>query len=149
MLTHALYTLRSANEALPLVRSISASIVTDFKRLRMFGRRRRALICEWGDEDKMTAGVRRACESLAVEINKSSSLVESYLREIAQLGLEARDLEFGDIEFPALHRGAPAFLCWRYGEASVCHWRPADSMSSADRIRIVDKSEWPAGGWRK
>jgi hypothetical protein len=130
--TKCLFTLDDANRALPLVRSIAADLVSEFRALRTAGRERRALEAEGGAG---AAGERRAA-TLAEAVNAASARVEGYLRELAALGLEVRDLELGMVDFPTLMGSEPAFLCWRLGEPTVAWWHSADK-GHAERIPIA------------
>src|SRR5688572_2156607 len=109
----ALFTPEEANRALPLVRSIVRDLVADFHVLRHAGRERRALEAETSG----SAGAGRRLASLAATLEQSSARVEGYLEELADLGVEVRDLELGLVDFPTLMGSEPAFLCWRLGEA--------------------------------
>ena len=119
--TKALFTLDEASRALPLVRSIVTDLVSEFRALRTAGRERRSLEAEGAG----AAGERRSA-SLAEAVNAASARVEGYLRELAALGLEVRDLELGLVDFPTLMGPEPAFLCWRLGEPTIAFWHSAD-----------------------
>ena len=84
----ALFTLEEAVRALPLVRSIVTDLVSDFRALRTAGRERRALEAE----GLGSRGEKRA-ETLAQVVTDCSGRVEEFLKELAALGLEVRDLE--------------------------------------------------------
>ncbi|MCP5068333.1 MAG: DUF2203 family protein, partial [bacterium] len=60
---------------------------------------------------------------------------ESYLQELASLGLEVRDLELGLVDFPTIVEGEPAYLSWRLGEEQVNFWHPAD-RGFTDRVPL-------------
>lgn len=111
----ALFTPDDANRALPLVRAIATDLVAEFRRLRLVGRERRAE----GAQGRPPAPGGDSVEDL-------SARVEGCLRELADLGLEVRDLELGLVDFPALMGSEPAFLCWRLGEPTVAYWHSAD-----------------------
>ena len=117
-----LYGPTEANRTLPLVRSIVRDMVDEFRELRTLGRERRSLEIAGAREEE--DGTLR---SLKGEIHCLSSRIEGYLAELADLGLEVRDLELGLVDFPALVQGEPAYLSWRLGEQDVAHWYPADS----------------------
>jgi hypothetical protein len=119
--TKSLFSLDDANRALPLVRAIATDLVNEFRALRTAGRERRALEAEGAG-----AGGERRAASLAETVNAASTRVEGYLRELAALGLEIRDLELGMVDFPTLMGPEPAFLCWRLGEPAVAFWHSAD-----------------------
>lgn len=120
----ALFTAEEANHALPLVRAIAADLVAEFRRLRLVGRERRA---------EALAGRPPAAPGESVET--LSQRVEGYLRELADLGVEVRDLELGLLDFPTLMGSEPAFLCWRLGEPAVTFWHGAD-RPHAERLPL-------------
>ena len=129
----SLFTPEDANRALPLVRSIVRDLVEDFRRLRHAGRERRALEAE-------TAGsgpAGRRLVSLAEIVSETSERVEGYLKELAGLGVEVRDLELGMVDFPTLMGSEPAFLCWRLEEAEVAFWHAADRAHSERQPIVV------------
>jgi hypothetical protein len=126
-----LFTVEEANQVLPLVRSVVRDVVNDFRELRNAGRERRALEVE-------TAGNRQAqrhIDGLKDKVDQYSARIESYLRELSDLGLEVRDLELGLVDFPSLIDGEPAYLSWRLGEDDVSWWHPADKGFS-DRAPV-------------
>lgn len=128
----ALFTLEEANQALPLVRAITADLVAEFRRLRLVGRERRAL----EQDPERRAGAEHA--ALVATVRALSDQVEVYLRELAALGLEVRDLELGQVDFPTLMGPEPAFLCWRLGEARVAFWHAADK-GHAERLPVAQE----------
>lgn len=117
----ALFTLEEARRALPLVRAILTDLVTDFRALRGAGRERRALEAEGGP-----ASAARHLRSLESQVRELSDRVEGYLRELAALGLEVRDLELGLVDFPTLLGSEPAFFCWSVEEPTIAFWHSAD-----------------------
>jgi hypothetical protein len=130
-----LFTVDEANQVLPLVRSIVRDVVADFQSLRRTGRERRALEVE-------TAGSRCAedhIQALKDLVDEYSVRIEGYLCELADLGLEVRDLELGLVDFPSLIDGEPAYLSWRLDEDRVCWWHPADRGFS-DRAPVPEVS---------
>ncbi len=126
-----LFTVDEANQVLPLVRSIVRDVVNDFRELRNAGRERRALEVETAGH----RGAQRHIELLKDKVNEYSARIESYLRELSDLGLEVRDLELGLVDFPSLIDGEPAYLSWRLGEEDVSWWHPADKGFS-DRAPV-------------
>lgn len=54
-------------------------------------------------------------------IEELSSLVQ----EIERSGAQLKDVELGLVDFPAEVEGAPALLCWQFGELEVAFWHRA------------------------
>jgi hypothetical protein len=128
-----LYERRSANRALPLVRAVVRDVVGDFRTLRRLGRAQRSLASHGDGSDETVTRLAR----LDREVQDLSARLESYLREIEDLGLEMRDIETGAVDFPTVMRGEPAFLCWRLGEEEVRWWHRA-TAGFADRQPIPE-----------
>lgn len=141
--TKPLFTPADADKVLPLVRSIVTDVVTEFARMRDAGRERRALEVETQSSATATtpaspaggiATARVAAESatktlierLKAEVNERSVRIDGYLKELADLGVEVKDLERGLVDFPAERGGRPIYLCWELGETLVTHWRGVD-----------------------
>ncbi len=123
------FTVAGANRALPLVRSIVADLVAEFGRMKDAGRERRALEVETG-----TSGVANArIEELKTEASERSVRIDGYLKELADLGVDVKDLEKGYVEFPSERRGRPVLLCWQPGEAAVSNWHGPDETFSDRR----------------
>jgi hypothetical protein len=49
------------------------------------------------------------------------------LREIAELGIEIKDLNQGLIDFPSVRDGRVVYLCWRLGEGEISYWHDLDA----------------------
>jgi hypothetical protein len=131
--TKPLFTPADANKVLPLVRSIVTDVVTEFARMRDAGRERRALEVETQSLPSPAGGVATAesatktlIERLKAEVNERSVRIDGYLKELADLGVEVKDLERGLVDFPAERGGRPIYLCWELGETLVTHWRGVD-----------------------
>ena len=45
---------------------------------------------------------------------------------IQDQGVEIRDLDQGQIDFPARYRDKQVYLCFQLGEAEIVHWHGAD-----------------------
>ncbi len=131
IVTRTLYSVAEANEVLPLARSIVRDIVDEFRTLRTVGRERRTLEVQAGTDG---AHAERLAE-LGGEVARQSERIESYLQELASLGLEVRDLELGLVDFPTIVEGEPAYLSWRLGEEQVTFWHPAD-RGFTDRVPL-------------
>ncbi len=44
------------------------------------------------------------------------------VQEIERAGAQLKDVELGLVDFPAQIGGAPALLCWQFGEPAVAFW---------------------------
>lgn len=117
------FTVELANRTLPLVRRIVADIVQEYPRWRDLVARYELLSAgarpEWGESLDMQR-VHREIETLAERI-------ESYRRELEQIGCQLKDAETGLVDFIGMHEGRPVCLCWKHGEDSVAHWHEIDA----------------------
>ena len=57
----------------------------------------------------------RPTEPVAAEIR-------ALVRAVSDLGVEVKDLDEGLIDFPAVRRGRPIYLCWKLGEGDSIAW---------------------------
>jgi len=48
--------------------------------------------------------------------------IEALLREVAELGIEVKDLDNGLIDFRTQRGGEEVYLCWRLGEGDQITW---------------------------
>ncbi len=138
------FSVADANKALPLVRSISMDVVTEFARMKEASRERRALEVE-ASMDGSAEAAKARLDELKSEVNERSSRIDGYIRELEELGVEVRDLERGQVEFPAERHSRPIWLCWQVGETAVGQWR-GDGESFGDRrpVPVAELGSGPA-----
>ncbi|MDF1504163.1 DUF2203 domain-containing protein [Roseisolibacter sp. H3M3-2] len=117
-----LYTVDAANATLPFVRRVAEDLVRDYARWR--ARVRAIEVARRAPSSALPAPtarrLQRETQALAADIQTS-------LGELALLGVQCKSLEDGLIDFPTVVDGAPAFLCWRPGEADVSWWHRRDA----------------------
>jgi hypothetical protein len=139
--TKPTFTTSEANKILPLVRSIVTDVVSEFARMRDAGRERRALEVESACRSETGAAETKALvDSLKSEVNERSVRIDGYLKELADLGVEVKDLERGLVDFPSTRGGRSVFLCWELGEPTVCHWHGVEE-SYVDRRPVAESRE--------
>jgi hypothetical protein len=51
-----------------------------------------------------------------------ASEIEALLREVAELGVEVKDMDTGMVDFRALRGDEEVYLCWRLGEGDRIAW---------------------------
>ncbi|MEK6932895.1 MAG: DUF2203 domain-containing protein [Nanoarchaeota archaeon] len=62
------------------------------------------------------------------------------LEEILNYGAIVKDLNFGLVDFYALHNGKEIFLCWQLGENKIKYWHEADSNYDQRKpIELLEK----------
>ena len=123
--TKQTFTVAEANRLLPLVRSIVSDVVAEYRRIREIERERRAVqvgagVAASSPDEKERA--RRQSDDLKHELEERSQRIDSYIKEVADLGAEVKDLDKGLVDFPSLRGGRAIWLCWNLGEDSVSHW---------------------------
>jgi hypothetical protein len=118
-----IFTLESAERALPLVRRI----VVDIRAAH--GAWREAL----GAYELAAAGLRAdapepsAVTELRREVLERAERVDGLLAELDQVGCELKDFERGLVDFYALLDDRLVYLCWRLGEEHVTAWHELDA----------------------
>jgi len=58
----------------------------------------------------------------AAEVDRLARELAHVVDELAELGVEVKDLDEGLVDFPAVRRGETVLLCWRLGEDEVAFW---------------------------
>ena len=135
MVRRTLYEIDTANQVLPLVRSIIRDVVEEFHDLRNTGREQRTL-----EAQPITDPLqRKRLRQLKTDVSDASARIEIYLRELEDMGIELRDLESGLVDFPTLVNGEPAFYCWKPGEEDVRWWHAA-TQGFADRRPVCQST---------
>ena len=138
-----LVSIEEGNQMLPLLRRIVKDIT---KKWELIIYKRTELEClekgfdsSHGDLD----GKEREAtiEGLKQDLNYLIDKINSYIREVEDLGCFVEEFKRGIINFPSLYNGRKVFLCWTPGEEIVAHWHELDE-SYNDRVRIKDYSEF-------
>ena len=124
-MTQSLYTPELANRALPLVRRIVEDIVRDHTAwlARVQEYEAAAAAATAGSDDVATA----RADALQRDVQRLASQVAACVAELTALGVEAKALDIGLVDFPGEIDGAPACLCWKLGEPAVAWWHRPDA----------------------
>lgn len=127
-----LFTLPQANATLPLVRAI----VTDLVRLArdVEERRQRLALSNAGRQARGGDAAhysdhlyRNEIEQIETELENDLDQLREYLRELQELGVEAKDPFVGLVDFPCEMNGRVVYLCWKLGEPRIEHWHELDA----------------------
>ena len=112
------FTVREANAMLPLVRAI----VQDLTKLseEVAERRERLSLLLGGRVVDATDPYQEELMQVEEELENDSRLLQEYVNELRQLGVEPKTA--GLVDFPALLDGRKVYLCWQLGEPEVMHW---------------------------
>jgi hypothetical protein len=62
----------------------------------------------------------------AAEVEREARELARIVDELAEYGVEVKDLDEGLVDFPALHHGETVLLCWKLGEDEVAFWHTVD-----------------------
>jgi hypothetical protein len=65
--------------------------------------------------------------------------IQDALQQLADWGIELKDLSTGLVDFPALREGRTVYLCWRLGELKVAFWHELDT-GFAGRLPLDENS---------
>lgn len=131
------YTIAEANAALPVL----ARRLARLRELRDEIRRSRELLdVLWG---RLDAGepVLDAIGGRQAALDELGDELGVLLGEIEASGVVVRDLDPGLVDFPALVRGIPIYLCWRAGEAAIAFWHsPEEGFAGRKPIASIAES---------
>ncbi len=138
-----LISIEEGNRMLPLLRRIVNDIT---KKWELIIYKRTELEClEKGFDNShrdLTHEEREVkIEQLKQDLNYLIDRINSYIREVDDLGCFVEEFKRGIINVPSLYVGRKVFLCWTPEEDDVCHWHELDE-SHNDRVRIKDYSEF-------
>jgi hypothetical protein len=131
-------TIDEANRMLPLLRSIVLDIRASWN---MIINKRTELEClekslaEKLDEER--ARQVGQIDELKAELNTLIERINSYIREVEDLGCFVEEFKRGIVNFPSLYHGRKVFLCWGLEDESVGFWHELDE-SYNDRVKIED-----------
>lgn len=116
------FTLAQATATLPLVRHIVGDIMTEYRRWQELVRDYEVVAASSRADmpDPRAEQLQRQAQSLATDI-------ESFVAELAALGVQFKGYDLGLADFPSELEGRPVLLCWRFGEPSIAFYHDADA----------------------
>ena len=119
-----LFTVETANKALPLVRVIVQDIVDLYSDVRE--REQRLSSLRRGATGKPPQGsgdpYGEEVEQIRTELEKDVEKLEGFVEELTELGVEFKDPVMGLVDFPGTIDGQEVYLCWKLGEPAVEFW---------------------------
>ena len=62
----------------------------------------------------------------AGEVEQEARELADAIDELAERGVQVKDVDEGLVDFPALRRGETVLLCWRLGEDEVGYWHTVE-----------------------
>ncbi len=138
-----LISIHDAQRMLPLLRRIVTDITQKWE-LIIYKRTELECLEKGIDsaQDEMSPQERKEkIETLKVELNQLIDKINSYIREVEDLGCFVEEFKRGIINFPSLYNGRKIFLCWVPGEETIGFWHELDE-SFKDRVAIQDASDF-------
>ena len=114
------FTLRKANQTLPLVRMIVQDIV-EYSRGIADTRERLEYLSEGRNFDA-TDVYSEELQSIQESLNVKSERVNKCIEELSALGIQSEHVSEGFVDFPARRDDELVFLCWHVNENEVIHW---------------------------
>lgn len=117
-----IFTIDEANRMLPLVRRIVEDLVRDHERwLDKVNEFEIATVGSSVDHPDVMA------ELLQQEALRLAADIESYVKELGELGVQCKGIDSGLVDFPGEMNGSPILFCWKLGEPSVQYWHGVES----------------------
>lgn len=120
-----LFTLEQANASLPLVRVITADIVSLTE--SMIDRRERLQYLKHGREDAPSDVYADELDDMERLLEQDAIRLQELVEELSELGVELKSLPEGLIDFPSIRDGRKVYLCWKYNEPHVEYWHELDA----------------------
>lgn len=77
------------------------------------------------------------------DLQELRALVDALNEQLAELrheGVIVKSIERGHVEWPSRVDGQEAFLCWKFGECDVSHWRAIDERFTERRPLTEDEA---------
>jgi len=122
------FTIRSANQTLPLVKMIVQDIVELREQVSETQVRLDYLADGRSDENQDEYGKELAAIQLVTELQCNQ--IDQWIEELTELRLSTHEVDLGFVDFPALRDDQHVCLCWQLGEKEVAYWHRTDEKCS-------------------
>ncbi len=126
------YTIRTANQTLPLVKMIVQDIVALSQEI-LETRERLEHLWEGRDERGHEDEYSKELNSIELTTELKSDRVDLYIQELTELRIAAVEASHGLVDFPAIREDEAVFLCWHLGDKEVMFWHRRNETCSARR----------------
>jgi hypothetical protein len=125
------FTPSEANSALDQVRPLAERMVEVRARLTELEDEQREVVqIVAGNGSSEAVG-----DARTPEFAKLAAEFQRCFDELADLGIEVKDVDTGLLDFPSVRGGEEVLLCWQPGEAAVEWWHgPAEGFAGRKRI---------------
>lgn len=132
-----LFTSEEANRMLPLVSVIVRDIRSSFEgystcKKEIGQRKQESMLAN-------DAAQKDILDALQKQMDAHSRELKDLVRELTQLGALIKDPIEGVVDFPFLHEGAVAYMCWKHGDDKVTDWH-GENEGYAARQPLPDPS---------
>ena len=127
------FTLRSANAMLPLVKSIVMDIVELTGVISQTMHRLKDMdefVVDREEDDLYSSELTAIREAT----DRQSDQVQVCVEELEELSVVARSLSEGHVDFPAMRDNEEVCLCWRLGDDEVLFWHRQSEDCSQRRL---------------
>ena len=126
------FTIRTANQTLPLVKMIVQDIVALSKQISET-RERLDCLSEGRDASSLDDEYSKELSSIEQMTELKSNTLDQFILELSDLHLGAAGVTQGFVDFPAARENEPVCLCWHLGDKEVMYWHRRDEECSARR----------------
>lgn len=125
------FSLAEANRALPLVRRIVRDIIATY---------RQVLAVRTEADAYRATGRQRDFDKAQDDLYELVAELQSFLGELADIGVQLKDWNAGLVDFPAVHQGREVLLCWQPGEESIQFWHEHyDGAAGRQPVATLDR----------
>jgi hypothetical protein len=121
-----LFTVESANAALPLVRAIVRDLA-ELSRDVLERRERLSQLLAGRGAHPADSPYHEELLQQQRDLEADVQRLGEYVQELRDLGVEPKNGPEGLVDFPARLEGRTVFLCWKLGEPEVLHWHELDA----------------------
>lgn len=127
------FTIRSANQTLPLVKMIVQDIVV-LSREVAETRERLEYLTEGREDSSYEDEYSLELGSIEQTTQQKSDQVDQYIHELSALRIGASHVAEGFVDFPATRENEPVCLCWHLSDNEVMYWHRRDEACSERRL---------------
>jgi hypothetical protein len=122
-MAHKFFTLAEANRTLPLVKRVVQDIMTVYPEWKDLVARYELVAAqakpEWGESQEQLG--------LKTQIDVVAGKINSYLKELEQIGCEFKGFDEGLVDFHGRLDEREILWCWRLGEDRISHFHDLEA----------------------
>ncbi len=124
------FTVDEANATLPLVRLVAEDIIeTNHELVELkskYASEREKDTLAPDELPPVDSALYKLDETLMVKMLK----LQSFVREIEEIGGSVGRYEEGEVDFPSILDGRKVYLCWKRGEDRICYWHDLEDSTT-------------------